>query len=196
MKAYSLSCALLLPLALAGCSSDDGNSGASTGDPSGLEQYPSISECGGFVQGGNPGAKIDPPKSDPATYCDAERLLWIYDAATQSLGLSNTRVVLNCCGDHTINVVQENGTLILNERDAPQANAGGARCSCQCVFDFTVSVEPIPAGSLPIRLVLDVTDSGKPPEVVYGGSLDLSQGSGDVTIDTTSAEPWCISAAP
>lgn len=194
-----------LPLALAACSdgSNTGGSGGSAGsDGAGgsggeggaiaLTQFQVVSECGGFVKSGSPGAKIDPPVADPTTYCDAERLLWVYDAASQSLGLSNTRVLLNCCGDHTITVVEENGTYVIHEKDAPEAAAGGARCNCMCVFDYTISVEPIPAGSLPIRLVLDVTDSGMPPKVVYEGSLDLSKGSGEIVIDPNSVDPWCM----
>jgi hypothetical protein len=189
-KSHSL-LALLLPIALAGCSGGEDGSGSGNGNA--LTQSPTVSECGGFAQ---MQAKIDPPMADPATYCDAERLLWAYDAATQSLGLSNTRVVLNCCGDHAITVTEESGTYVINERDAPQASAGGARCKCNCVFDFAVSVEPIPAGSLPIRLVLDVTDSGSPPKVVYEGSLDLSQGSGEIVTSPDSADPWCGSTSP
>lgn len=195
-----------LPLALAACSdgSNTGGSGGSAGSDgaggsggeggaSALTQFQAVSECGGFVnKSGSPGAKIDPPVADPTTYCDAERLLWVYDAASQSLGLSNTRVLLNCCGDHTITVVEENGTYVINEKDAPEAAAGGARCNCMCVFDYTISVEPIPAGSLPIRLVLDVTDSGMPPKVVYEGSLDLSKGSGEIVIDPNTVDPWCM----
>lgn len=202
MDAHRLFFSILIPLSLAACSGggDTGGSGGSGGGAggsggegggSGLTQFPSVSECGGFVGGGSASAKIDPPMADPATYCDAERLLWVYDAATQSLGVSNTRVLLNCCGDHTITVTEEGGTYVFMERDAPQAASGGARCNCSCVFDYTVSIEPIPEGSLPIRLVLDVTDSGKAPEVVYEGSLDLTKGSGEVILDPNTVDPWC-----
>jgi hypothetical protein len=198
---------LSLPIALAACSdgggsgssggaAGSGGAGGSGGSGSALTQFPAVSECGGFVKAGSPGAKITPPMADPATYCDAERLLWVYDAATQSLGLSNTRVLLNCCGDHSISVVEEGGTYVINEVDAPEAAAGGARCNCSCVFDYTISVEPIPEGALPIRLVLDVTDSMMPPKVVYEGSLDLTKGSGEIVIDAATVEPWCSGAAP
>ncbi|MCK6592070.1 MAG: hypothetical protein HUU21_06955 [Polyangiaceae bacterium] len=191
-----------LTLALAACSDGGGSTGSAgtggaggsggAGGGSALTQFPAVSECGGFVKSGSPGAKIDPPAADPATYCDAERLLWAYDAASQSLGLSNTRVLLNCCGDHSITVVEEDGTYVINEKDAPEAAAGGARCNCMCVFDYTISVETIPSGIIPIRLVLDVTDSMMPPKVVYEGSLDLSKGSGEIVIDPNTVEPWCM----
>jgi hypothetical protein len=202
MKAAIVFLLSTLPLALAACGGDSGGSGSSAGTGgaggaggagggSALTQFPAVSECGGFVKSGSPGAKIDPPTTDPATYCDAERLLWVYDAASQSLGLSNTRVLLNCCGDHSISVVEEDGTYVINEVDAPEAAAGGARCGCMCVFDYTISVEPIPAGALPVRLVLDVTDSMMPPKVVFEGSLDLSKGSGELVIDPNTVDPWC-----
>lgn len=188
MKKHGYLLAVLLPMTLAGCSGGEGEGGSGSGNGDTLTLSPAVSECGGFAQ---MEAKIKPPMADPATYCDAERLLWAYDAATQSLGVSNTRVVLNCCGDHSITVTEESGTYVFHERDAPQASAGGARCNCSCVFDFAVSVEPIPTGSLPVRLVLDVTDSGSAPKVVYEGSLDLSQGSGEITTSSDSAGPWC-----
>lgn len=204
MKSNRIFLLSALSLALAACS-DGGDSGSSgsgsgggaggsggAGGGSGLTQFPAVSECGGFVtKSPSPGAKIDPPPADPATYCNAERLLWVYDAASQSLGIANTRVLLNCCGDHSITAAEEDGTYVFYEKDAPQAAAGGARCKCMCVFDYTLSVEPIPAGSLPIRLVLDVTDSMMPPEVVFEGSLDLSKGSGEIEIDPSSVDPWC-----
>jgi hypothetical protein len=92
--------------------------------------------------------------------------------------------------------VEDGGTYVINEKDAPQAEAGGARCNCSCVFDYTISVEPIPQGALPIRVVLDVTDSMMPPKVVYEGSLDLAMASGEVVINPKTVEPWCSGAVP
>ncbi len=164
-----------------------------TSTATGLEQTPLVSDCGGFIKQ----TKIAPPTPDPATYCDAERLLWAYDAETGSLGLTDARMLLNCCGEHSIEVTLDEGTYVIAERDAPQiVNGMGARCGCMCVFDFGVSVEGIPSGVLPIRVTLDVTDSAEGVKVVYEGSLDLAAGSGAVTLDATTVEPWCSGATP
>ncbi|MFO0592354.1 MAG: hypothetical protein U0441_32715 [Polyangiaceae bacterium] len=185
----------LLPLALAACVSNESSPGTTTTetttsstDTSTLTQKSLVSECGGFAK-----TKVDPPTPDASTYCDAEQLLWVYDAATQSLGLTDARMVLNCCGEHSITVaVDDAGKYVVSERDAPEDVGGStARCNCMCVFDFGVSVEPVPAGSIDVRVVLDVTDSGEAEKVVYEGSIDLSQGSGAIVIDGTSADPWC-----
>ena len=164
-----------------------------TSTATGLAQTPLSSDWGGFIKQ----TKIDPPTPDPVTYCDAERLLWAYDAETGSLGLTDARMLLNCCGEHSVEVTLDNGTYVVAERDAPQIVDGTeARCGCMCVFDFGVSVEGIPSGVLPIRVTLDVTDSAEGVKVVYEGSLDLAAGSGTVTLDAANVEPWCSGATP
>ena len=185
----------LLPLALIACNPDESSSGSTTSttssSTSGLVQNAVVSECGGFAK-----TKVDPPTPDPATYCDAEALLWVYDADAQSLGLTDARMTLNCCGEHTITVeLDAAGVYVIHERDAPELVDGSpSRCNCMCVFDFGVSVEPVPPGIIDVRVVLDVTDSGSDPQVVFEGSIDLAQGSGSLVIDGTSAEPWCSGA--
>jgi hypothetical protein len=180
---------LILPatFALASCSSSSTSN--TSGDPAGssLNLRPQISECGGFAAQASPA--IDPPQPDPTTYCEAERLLWVYDAAAGSLGLTNSRVTLNCCGDHSMTIADEGGTYVVTERDAPVD--GDARCGCDCVFDFGISADPIPAGVIRVRLVRDVTDNDPPIATVWEGTLDLAEGQGSITIDTSSAEPWC-----
>ena len=80
-----------------------------TSTATGLAQTPLISDCGGFIKQ----TKIDPPTPDPVTYCDAERLLWAYDAETGSLGLTDARMLLNCCGEHSVEVTLDNGTYVV-----------------------------------------------------------------------------------
>jgi hypothetical protein len=153
---------------------------------------PLVSECGGFVAGGT-GAKI--PQPDPATYCEAERLLWNYDAAAKTLGLTNARVQLNCCGDHSVKVTRDGQTVVFTEIDAPQASAGGARCKCNCVFDYAADVSTIESGSMSLRIVRNVTDA-QPATTVWEGMLDLAAGAGEVVVSTDSADPWCTPPAP
>jgi len=171
--------AIVLACAALGSCSEEGSPGA-------LVQRPATSACGGFFAG----AKS--PLGDPATYCDAEMLWWAYDAATGMLTLANNRIELNCCGDHSIAVTLEEGVYVVTERDAPEF--ADARCGCMCVWDFDVEVDDIPNGVIDVRLVRNVTDGGG-PRTVWTGSLDLTLGTGSVTIDAGTAEPWCSSAA-
>jgi len=60
-----------------------------------------------------------------------------------------------------------------------------------CVYDFEVTLEQLPAGLLPIKLVRDVTDDNAPAKTIYTGQLDLSKGSGSTTLDPSDAGTWC-----
>jgi hypothetical protein len=177
-------------LAFAACGGGGGGTEVPAND---FEIAPLVSECGGFVAGGT-GAKI--PQPDPATYCDAERLLWNYDAANKTLGLMNSRIQLNCCGDHSVKVTRDGETVVFTEIDAPPASAGGARCKCNCVFDYAADVLPIENGMTALRIVRNVTDSDPPTKTVWEGTLDLAAGTGEVVVTTDSAEPWCTSSMP
>lgn len=175
-----------------GGASGTGGGGGTPGDM--LNQAPQTSVCGGFLKGGQ--AKATIPMADPATYCEAEKLLWAYEESSQSLALNNIRMQLNCCGQHTIQgALDENGVYVITEKDEPELTPSGpARCGCECVFDFATVIDPVPAGTIQIKIVREVTDSTTPSVVAYEGSIDLSQVSGSIVISTDSAEPWCSGA--
>jgi hypothetical protein len=177
----------LAALTVASCSGGGGDGGTDT-PAADFDVAPAISECGGFVGAGS-GAKI--PQPDPATYCDAERLLWNYDAATKTLGLTNARMLLNCCGDHSIKVTRDGETVVFTEIDAPQASAGGVRCKCNCVFDYAADVSPVESAATPLRIVRNVTDAQPATLIAWEGTLDLSIGAGEVIISAESLGPWC-----
>ncbi|MBN2493729.1 MAG: hypothetical protein JXR96_03970 [Deltaproteobacteria bacterium] len=146
-----------------------------------LPQDDRVSECGGFESNG--GTIFDAPSA----YCDAEVLYWIYEAASQTLSLADTRILLNCCGDHGMTVAQVDGVYVVTETDAPED--GWGRCLCMCVYDFVVSVSQIPAETIPIRIFREVTDSES--GTVWEGELDLTAGAGAVVIDETDVGLWC-----
>jgi hypothetical protein len=170
-----------------------GTEGGTNETPADYEVAPLISECGGFVAGGT-GAKI--PQPDPATYCDAEKLLWNYDASTKTLGLTNSRITLNCCGDHSVRATKDGETLVFTEVDAPQASAGGARCKCNCVFDYAADISTVDGPMASLRIVRNVTDADPATQIVWEGTLDLAPGAGEVVINTASADPWCTPPVP
>lgn len=162
---------LLASFCVASCLASCGHG---TDNPLDLDQSDLISECGGFEAGGHPilGA--------PPAYCDAEVLHWEYEEDTTTLKLADTRIQLNCCGEHSMEVVYDAGVYVVTETDAPD---NGDRCKCVCVFDFTVTVSDIPAGTISIKLRRIVTDQQPEQKLVYEGELDLSAGSGFVVID-------------
>jgi len=148
-----------------------------------LEQQDRNSACGGFASEGSP---LLTPEAD---YCAAEVLHWTYAAETDTLKLADARVLLNCCGDHSFEVEEQNGVYVFTETDAP--DGAGARCACMCVFDFSIEVTGITTGVIPIRIMRNVTDHDEGPVQVFEAELDLTQGSGSMVVDDTDVYPWC-----
>jgi hypothetical protein len=143
-----------------------------------------VSDCGGF----NDWAATN-FKDGPDEYCAAERLHWEYNAQSGVLSLADNRILLNCCGNHSIDVSLENGVYVVTEIDAPEY--GDARCACMCVYDYTVDIKEVPAGVISLKIVREVTDWPDGSGVVFEGDLDLSQGSGVEIIDDEPETTWC-----
>lgn len=165
--------------------------GFALGACSPLAQTMEVSQCGGFSQLGS--AITD----EASAYCAAEVLDWRYVADTETLHLSNDRILLNCCGEHSITVHQEGELYVVTERDAPEQigplplPGSGARCDCMCVFDFSVQVQSIAADPIELKIVREVTDSDLPVAEIWRGTIDLALGQGTVTIDDEDVGPWC-----
>jgi len=87
-----------------------------------------------------------------------------------------------------VTLAEENGTYVITEIDAPQD--GGGRCKCMCVFDFALTVDAL-SGLVPIQIVRDTTDDNEPAKTVFSGTIDLTQDSGAIVIDPTSAGGFC-----
>jgi len=161
-----------------GCISDQPAEGdpSSDPDPSVFEVlHQEISDCGGFDV-----ALVEEYEGD---YCDAEVLHWTYDAASSTLELSDERIELNCCGDHDMTLGLIDGVYVASETDAPLA--GGSRCNCSCVFDFSIAAKGVPEEVITLRLERHVTDGSAMGGVIWEGTLDLSQGAGWVVVDDT-----------
>ena len=152
-------------------------------NPDGISQSYATSECNGFQAAAPHNFKNN------GNYCDAEILHWSYDAATQTLSLADNRILLNCCGDHSMTMTLEQGVYVVTERDAPEF--GDARCSCMCVFDYTMEAHGIPQGQIALRIVRDVTDWPDGSGIVFDDALDLTQGSGSIVISDVPEPDWC-----
>jgi hypothetical protein len=151
-----------------------------------------VSDCGGFHDWSSASFK---DASDPnEEYCAAERLHWSFDPETGTLDLAHNRVVLNCCGDHSVDVALIDGVYVVTETDQPGPH--GARCGCMCVFDYQTQIQEVSGGVISLKVVLNVTDWKDGSGIVFEGDLDLSKGSGVITIDDVPEETWCHPPSP
>jgi hypothetical protein len=153
-----------------------------------LVQHASLSGCGGFA------ADLDDPEEAPAAYCQAERLDWTYDPASETLALIDRRVLLNCCGDRRIGASLSNGVLTVTETDSPEVR--DVRCGCMCTFDFSLTVVGVPDEPVMMELVRDITDDGEGPALIWRDELNPGFGSDSVVIDSTDAGIWCGATDP
>ena len=140
------------------------------------QQY-ETSPCGGF-------STTQGFRSDRA-YCDAEVLRFQYDASRGRLELTDSRVLLNCCGLRSFGLSQVGDVFVATETDLPdfdQTDSVEGRCRCNCAIDFRLRAEAIPSGVLPFRLDRAIFEQGE-THVIYQGELDLSAGTGEIVID-------------
>ncbi len=150
-----------------------------------ITQQSTVSECGGF----EPKVVQYPEDSgDTLGYCDAEVLHWEYELATETLVLFDARIELNCCGTHGSTIAKQGDLYVVTQVDAPEAMGG--RCDCLCVFDYELSAGGIAQGPIDIQIMRDVTDSQAGPELVFEGTIDLTQGVGEEILDAAPSD-WC-----
>jgi len=148
-----------------------------------IDSISKISGCGGFPDAAKRMDSGIPFTIDPLTYCNAERLYWLYDENTRTLSVLNSRILLNCCGDHTITAAFEKGVLVIAEDDQPESGTG--RCDCECIFDFFVEITGIFPGIITLRLDMTVDDT---TVTKWEGKIDLGKGNGEIIIDDKALE--------
>ena len=126
-------------------------------------------------------------------YCAAEVLEWSYDAGSGALTLKDSRAYLNCCGERTIKAFKiDDTTYELRETDDPAVLEDGseARCGCMCVFDYGIQIPDVAEGVITVRVKREISDSDN-GNLDWEGMLDLSEGEGEQTLDTTDAGGFC-----
>lgn len=162
--------------------------------PTPLPFTAAVSECGGFSgakPGDTPAPLPMPLPPTPADYCKAEVLAWSHDAGSGRLELRDSRALLNCCGDRKIEATLVNGVYVLRETDAPEGGIPGMRCNCLCVFDFDLAIENVKGTTVPVELRRHVTDDNAGEQLLWSGTLDLTQGAGQVVVDSSDALAFC-----
>lgn len=155
---------------------------AGTIDLSGLEGSVVIDSQTARVIDARPSACHGFDSEKPAIDEEPEQLLWSYTSATGLLELHHAALILNCCGVHTVNTSYVDGVVVIRENDQPDPDGG--RCDCICPFDFAVTLAGIPEQVLGVRIELTVDTTTNEH---WAGAIDLSTGSGSVTIDTNSS---------
>jgi len=131
----------------------------------------------------------DDDSADGDEYCDAEVLYWVLDG--EELSVLNTRVMLNCCGEHSITVSQDgDGDITVREVDRP-AQPGYKRCFCSCNYDFRGDASGIEAGQVNLILERKKTDDSATFETLWEGQVDLAEGSGQIVVDDVPADAFC-----
>lgn len=144
-----------------------------------------VSDCGGF-----PGTRdhsiTDHGHDGTGDYCDARLLHWEF--ADGTLKILDSRVVLNCCGQHSVSIIGGD-TITIYEQDDPEP--GDLRCDCSCAYDFRAELSGLAAGPVEIELLLHVTDVTVDPTQLWSGTVDLSDGSGEIVVDATPEPDFC-----
>ena len=171
-------------IALGGCA----NEGPGPIDtPPELRQTGVVSDCGGFA------SMADLFEEPDGGYCDAERLHYEYDAETGTLELRDARILLNCCGDRSVDVELVDGVYVIHEIDLPEGGEEGGRCNCMCVFDYDIAIEDVPAELVQVRLTRNEGDGAS---TVWEGELDLTSPVGVTVVDDEDVGGWCAEPAP
>jgi len=145
-----------------------------------------VSECGGF---GSPEKRMGndiPITRDILTYCDSENLQWFYDENTLTLSVLNTRVLLNCCGEHDITASYDNGMIVIAENDQPVN--GTDRCRCMCVYDFFIEISGLSSGVVTLKLDLTVDED---TQNKWEGTIDIRKKNGEIIVDDKPLDNWC-----
>jgi len=145
-----------------------------------------VSECGGFESPEKRMANDIPLTRDISTYCDSENLQWLYDEDTLTLSVLNSRVLLNCCGEHDITASYENGMIVIAENDQPVN--GTDRCRCMCVYDFFIEISGLSPGVITLKLDLTVDEDTRNK---WEGTIDIRKKNGEIIIDDKPLDNWC-----
>jgi len=134
-----------------------------------------ISQCGGF----NNKAKSLKVSTEP------EKLIWKYDKESQTVIFINNNVLLNCCGEHCINITYDEkiNIFIIEETDKPIMEGDvPLRCSCQCFYDFKIELPNISSETINIKLSRIISDQTETPSTEWSGKLNLLRVEGEELI--------------
>lgn len=149
-----------------------------------ISQNGVVSDCGGFAE--------DRSADTGGAYCGDDAFVWSYDSTTETLSLVNTNVFLNCCGVHSMTVIEDSSTggYVWTEIDDPEVYDGEeARCGCMCMYDYSVEIPSVTEGTVALQIDRSVSDNTPADWTAWSGTLDLTAGSGEEIIEADAG--WC-----
>ena len=148
-------------------------------DSSGIETNVSVSECGGFED-----REVFSLNAKEETTCD-QLIIWKYDETEKVLNIVNQDVLLNCCGEHDVEIKKtEDGKI---EYTMIDNSMQGARCDCMCHFDYSADIKNVSGTEVNLSVFTDVEEN-EGPETVWEGTIDLSEGSGTIVVKERSGD--------
>jgi hypothetical protein len=156
MKIMTCLAMALFTLSLAACGG---------GNESNLSQTFAASECGGF-----------PSEADDASYCDAEVLSWTFLDGV--LTLTHARFSTSCGSPMEIAIAEDGQDYLVTE------SIEDSMADCVCTYDLRLEVTDMPEGTIHLKLVRDITNDQGPAYDLWEGDLDLTAGSGEITLST------------
>jgi len=137
-------------------------------------QQDDTSDCGGF--------EFAEQEKSVGDYCDDELIDWTYDAASGEFWIQDSRILLNCCGDHSMQVAVPNpDELYVLEIDN---SIGGSRCGCVCIYDYAVAAQNVPDTPTTLTIERSVDDCAACSGILWSGPIDLTVGSGSIVLQT------------
>ena len=153
---------LLLAMAEIGCGDD-----STINDPANITTANArVSECGGFNDSLKRWAADD----------IMEAVIWSYDAESAILRILDSEVILNCCGDRTIEAQVSDAVITISESDMEPENG---RCRCECSYDFAIDITGLSAGEYTLIVKRTIDQESR---VLVETVIDLSSPSGSISI--------------
>jgi hypothetical protein len=150
------------------------------------------SECGGFGQGGGFFTPAAASSLVAPAYCDASMLYWTHDVDTATLHVRHTRTEMNCGAIPGVDLRLDDGVFQIVEKEI----LDGPPYGCLCVFDFDVRLEDVPPDQVALEIwQRDHAERAGKGTRLWSGTLDVSQGAGELVLDG-SASSWCDENSP
>ncbi|HPS30996.1 MAG TPA: hypothetical protein PLZ43_12120 [bacterium] len=173
MKSLIILSSFVLLILFVGCS-----------DNNNIAENIKISECGGFESGVV--TKLPSEDGEDVVADCSQLLIWSYDESSGVLNIMNEAVSLNCCGKHSVLVKENDGGYDFNIIDKSD---NGARCDCDCSFDFGADITGVENSPVNLKVYTDVEEEEE-KTLQWEGTLDMTQKNGTIIVKERTGD-WC-----
>ncbi|HPG35117.1 MAG TPA: hypothetical protein PLG63_02170 [bacterium] len=149
---------------------------------SNLAENAKVSGCGGFKDEAFAISFKDETELDAK--CD-QQIIWKYDEQSGVLTVLNTNIILNCCGNQSIKIEENDGGYDFVMIDKSER---GARCNCICLYDYTADIKNISGKSVKLSVYIDIEEE-KERQLFWEGDIDLTEKSGTIKVGEINGYP-------